>query len=124
MRAVKSMKWIVLLLLLATAGVGNVWADRGRGHGHGHARIGVFFGPVWDPWYYPPPYYPPYPPIVIERAPPPVYIEQSPPPVPAAVQQVDPASYWYYCSKSNGYYPYVKECPSGWQRVSPQPPQP
>ena len=109
MRLNRLVKFFVLLLLLVTAGVGNVWADRG----HGHARFGIFFGPAWDPWYRPAPYY--YPPIVIERAPPPVYIEQSPPPAPEP-------NYWYFCAAANAYYPYVKECPSGWQRVSPQPP--
>jgi hypothetical protein len=29
--------------------------------------------------------------------------------------------YWYYCERSKSYYPYVKECPSGWTRVAPQP---
>ncbi len=112
-KSIKSIKWAVVLLLFATAGIGNVWADRG----HGHARFGVFVGPVWSPWYYPAPYY--YPPVVIERAPPAVYIEQYPP-VPAP--QADQTRYWYFCSASNAYYPYVKECPSGWQRVLPQPP--
>jgi len=30
------------------------------------------------------------------------------------------SSYWYYCAESKTYYPYVKECPGGWQRVTPQ----
>lgn len=117
----KSSKWVIALLLLGLAGSGNVWADRGhRGHGH----FGVVIGPIWGPWWYPPPptyYYPPYyPPIVVERvAPPPVYIErQAAPPAAAAIS---PSNYWYYCDAAKGYYPYVKECPSGWQRVSPQP---
>ena len=103
----------LFVLLLVTAGVGNVWAERG----HGHARFGIFFGPAWDPWYRPAPYY--YPPIVIERAPPPVYIEQSEP----AAQPVQAQQYWYYCKSGKGYYPYVKECPEGWQKVLPQPEQ-
>jgi hypothetical protein len=32
--------------------------------------------------------------------------------------------YWYYCQNPQGYYPYVSECPGGWQAVSPQPPPP
>lgn len=106
----------LLALLLMIGGIGNAWA--GHHHGHVSTHVGVYFGPAWDPWYYRPPpvyYYPPAP-IVIERAPPPVYIEQAEP-APA------PNAYWYYCNASRAYYPYVKECPSGWQRVSPRPPQ-
>ena len=110
MRTNKAANLVVMMLLLASAGIGNVWADRG----HGHSRFEVFIGPSWGSWYYPAPYY--YPPLVIERAAPPVYIEQSiPPPAPEP-------NYWYFCNASNAYYPYVKECPSGWQRVLPQPP--
>ena len=29
------------------------------------------------------------------------------------------AGWWYYCDQSSGYYPYVRECPTGWQRVPP-----
>jgi len=113
----KSIRWCLALLLLATAGIGNVWAD----HGHRSSHFGVVIGPVWSPWYFPPPpvYYQPYPPIVIERDPP-VYIEQYTPPPPAVIQE-NPISYWYYCNASRGYYPYVKECPSGWQKVPSRP---
>jgi hypothetical protein len=27
--------------------------------------------------------------------------------------------YWYYCYDSNSYFPYVKECASEWERVTP-----
>ena len=57
---------------------------------------------------------PSYPaPVVVEPAP--VYQEQ---PQTAAQQ------YWYYCADPAGYYPYVKECPRGWQPVSPTPKAP
>jgi hypothetical protein len=48
---------------------------------------------------------------------PPVYIEQG------TVPKVQPleSNKWDYCSKPEGYYPHVKECPAGWQRVEPQP---
>jgi hypothetical protein len=36
---------------------------------------------------------------------------------PAPAQQQD----WYFCPNSNAYYPYVRECPGGWQRVPAQP---
>jgi hypothetical protein len=45
------------------------------------------------------------------------YIEQ---PAPQAQQQA-PTGYWYYCADPGAYYPYIKECPAGWQRVAPQP---
>jgi len=34
--------------------------------------------------------------------------------------QSEQASSWYYCNDAKAYYPYVRECPSGWQRVVPQ----
>lgn len=108
------LKYVLAALLLVMGGIGNAWAD--RHHRHHSTHFGVYVGPVWGPVYYPPPryYYEPPPTIVIERAPPPVYIEQAAP---------QPDRYWYYCRASRAYYPYVNECPSGWQRVSPQPPQ-
>jgi hypothetical protein len=84
----------------------------------GGVRFGVNIGfPLFFPgWYYPPPpyYYPP--PVVAMPSSPPVYIERSD-------AQAAPTSeaYWYYCADSQTYYPYVKECPSPWQRVSPRP---
>jgi hypothetical protein len=98
--------------------------------GHWHTSVGFYIGvPVGGfPYYYPPfhsPYYYPayYPaPVVIQQQPT-VYVEQNP--QPAAQPQVQspaPSSaYWYYCADSRAYYPYVRECPAGWQRVAPQP---
>ncbi len=62
--------------------------------------------------YYGYPYYgyPYYAPAAVDPPPPPVYIQ----PQPAA-----PPAYWYYCSDSKTYYPYVKDCPSGWLTVVP-----
>jgi hypothetical protein len=92
--------------------------DHGDYHGHGHVGIGFVFNPFWfGPQYYPPYYYPPA--VVTVPATPPVYIERS------DVQTAPPArSYWYYCENPQGYYPYIKQCPGGWQPVSPQPPSP
>ncbi|MCX7161854.1 MAG: hypothetical protein WCI19_12515 [Betaproteobacteria bacterium] len=120
----KQIKLMIALLLLAAGSVGNAWADHG-----GHVRFGVMIGPYWGgPWHYPPPayYYPPYYPQVVVPAPQ-VYIEQQAapaavPPAPAAPVAAAPANYWYYCAAAKGYYPYVRECPGGWQRVAPQPP--
>jgi hypothetical protein len=90
----------------------------GKHFHHGHGRIGVFIGAplvlggsayTW-PYYYPPYYYPSAPSY------PPTYIEEGVP------QQQPAPAYWYYCPDANAYYPYVKECPGGWQQVAPQPP--
>jgi hypothetical protein len=120
------MKWarIALACVLAfSAGAASAQ------HFHHGPRVGVYIGPGWG-WYYP---YPPavyysYPPVVVAPSGPPVYIEQGPAqsPVPqSAPAPVQPsAGYWYYCSKPEGYYPYVKQCPGGWQQVEPHaPPQ-
>lgn len=118
----KTILRILALVLLSLSLNGIAWADRGHshghGHGHGHVRFGVTVDPFWGwPWYYPPYYYPPaYPPLVAVPASPPVYVEQGD--TPAA-----PGAYWYYCSEAQGYYPYVKACPGGWQKVAPQPQQ-
>jgi hypothetical protein len=32
-----------------------------------------------------------------------------------------PVSYWYYCAPLAAYYPYVPDCPGGWQLVEPYP---
>lgn len=108
----KAMRTIVALAVLGIVGVGSAWADH-----RGHAHFGVFVGPYWGPLYYP--YY--YPPVVIERTPPPVYIEQAAPPPPAAPVEAAPTAYWYYCAAAAAYYPYVKQCPGGWQKVLPRP---
>ena len=120
----KLIKLIIALLLLGVAGAGNAWAD----HRH-HSSFGIVIGPYWgSPYYSPYPYYYPpyYPPVVIERQAP-VYIEQQPapvaaPPAPAVPVAAAPLNYWYYCAAAQGYYPYVKECRGGWQKVLPQPP--
>ena len=83
------------------------------------AFVGVGFASAW-PWYYPPAYYPYYPyyqPVVYETQPT-AYIEQN------AAAAAEPSGWWYYCGASRAYYPYVKECPSGWQRVPAVPPPP
>ena len=89
----------------------------GRHFGRSHVGLGVFIGaPAF--WYDPYPYYDYYPPVVVVPSSPPTYVEQS---------QAQPApshadNWWYYCAASKTYYPYVKQCPGGWQRVAPQPP--
>ena len=41
--------------------------------------------------------------------------------VPAAPAAAAPA-YWYYCPSAQNYYPYVTQCPVGWQQVPATPP--
>lgn len=127
---------VAAALLSALAFSGTALADRGGGHfggrggwhpGHGIGHLGAFIGgtivagALLSPWYYPGPYnYASYP-TIVEVAPPlpVVYVEQ-----PRAAQPVaaDAGSWWYYCSESRAYYPYVRDCPSPWQRVAPTPP--
>ena len=128
---------LVAAALLTTLAVsGTALADRGgghfgghggwRGHSHGFGHLGALIGgtivagALLSPWYYRGPYYASYP-TVVEVVPsvPTVYIEQ---PQTAQTAAPDAGSWWYYCNESRAYYPYVKECPSPWQRVSPTPP--
>jgi hypothetical protein len=82
-----------------------------------HGHVGVVIGVPLGPWYYPPaPYY--YPPAVYEPSPP-VYVEQAP--VMAAPAPQESVQYYFYCTASKAYYPYVKDCPAGWERVPAQP---
>ena len=114
------MRTAAIALLLAVAGV--FASSPADAHGRARVSVGVgfgypFWGPYWGPWYPPYAYHPYYyPPPVVVRSEPVTYIEQDG--APAA----DPGSWWYYCAPAKGYYPYVKECPTGWQRVAPTPP--
>ncbi|MGZ3158297.1 MAG: hypothetical protein ACXU7D_06100 [Burkholderiaceae bacterium] len=110
---------LAFVLLFAATASSMVWA-------HGHARVGIYVGtPFFWPGYYaaPYPYYgygPYYNTTTVITQPAPVYIEQAPAPGPAPAPRGSSNS-WYYCSNPDGYYPYIKECPAGWQRVAPQP---
>lgn len=83
-------------------------------HGWHGSHFGWWWivGPTW--FYYDVPMYPypvyPYPPVY------------SAPPAPPSGPP--PAQYWYYCRDPAGYYPYVSQCPGGWQAVPAEPPQP
>jgi hypothetical protein len=96
-------------------------------------NFGFYLGPgFWGPYY--PPYYGPYyggyygygpysypyypPAVVTVPSSPPQYVERG---APDAGDRFDSA-YWYYCRDADAYYPYVKQCPGGWERVAPQPP--
>ena len=118
-------KFKALLLAVAVVGTSFAAADadaRGRHrHHHHHHRgsVGIFFGApaFYAPYHYYPRYY--YPPAVVYGAPasPPVYIEQSG--APAAPAQ-NSSAYWYFCRDTQTYYPYVQQCASPWERVTPQ----
>ncbi len=74
-----------------------------------HVRFGLYLGLPGPGWYAPYSYYPPAyysPPVVVQSAP--IYAEPRPAPLPST---------WYYCADAKAYYPYVKQCPGGWQRV-------
>ena len=102
---------VIAVLVLLSAGMLS-----GDAAARVFVRGGVWIGPGWGPWWGPSyyPYYPynPYyeaPPAVIQQRP--TYIEPTP--------QPEEQSYWYFCTKPQGYYPYVKKCPSGWLKVVP-----
>ena len=113
--------WKRLTAGLALAAAGALGAAPAYAWHHHHSRVvvgvGFGFGPYWGwpgPYYYPPAYYPPA--VVYAQPPAPThYVERADPPQ---------AGYWYYCETSRGYYPYVKDCPSGWKAVPPAPPPP
>ena len=122
MKAVKATLSLVVVVFV----VGAIASATALAGPRGHVRFGVFVGApfYWYPPYYYPPYYPPYyspyyPPVVAAPSSPPTYIEQGgAQPAPASSQ----SNWWYYCADAKAYYPYIKQCPGGWQRVAPQPP--
>ncbi|MCC7311285.1 MAG: hypothetical protein IT510_08600 [Sulfuritalea sp.] len=126
-----------ILILCGTLANGSAMAGhRVHKHGHGHVHgpivhFGFSYGfPVHLPLYFPAPVYSfpryafpapvqVYPSAVIRHYPSPVYIEQSIAPLETAPPQAQHE--WHYCADSRMYYPYVRDCPGGWQRVPVQP---
>ena len=91
---------------------GFVRMHNGQFHQHFRSPVVIvgspfFYYPYPYPYSYPYYYYPPMSYL------PPDYMEEE-----GAADQ----AYWYYCAGAKAYYPYVKECPGGWQRVAPPPP--
>ena len=115
----------MVVLLLGSMPENSAHARR-SGHSHGsRVGVGIWLGPGWwGPYHYPSFYYPYYPYYPYYRTEPPLVIQQRPeeeyvqPDPEAEEQQI----FWYYCKDPQGYYPYVKECPSGWMKVVPSPP--
>jgi len=97
------------------SGYRHGWEHPGRWRHHdGGARIywrGSFVVIPWQVY----PYYAA-PPVIIQQQPPPVYVQPE--------QAED--NYWYYCPDPQGYYPYIRDCESGWMKVVPDatPPSP
>lgn len=109
---------LTLGLALAALLIGASVSESALAHGRGRVFLGFNFG--FPGYYYPAPYYyypPPYyaAPVVVQ-SPPQVYVERN-----DAAPAPESQSYWYYCAATRGYYPYVKECPGGWQKVAPVP---
>jgi hypothetical protein len=102
------------------------------GHFHGgccRVAVGFFFGPGFVygyPFYpYPYSYYYPYWPVTAGAYPAEAtqYVEQGQDGQPESGSRVAPqATYYYHCARPVGYYPYVKACPGGWERVPTEPP--
>jgi hypothetical protein len=88
-----------------------------------HGRHGGHFAWWWiagGVWYlYPSPVYP-YPDPYL----PPVMIEQQPPVAvtPSNPASTEPVQYWYHCTNPEGYYPYVPQCLTDWEKVPASPP--
>ena len=109
---------LLIGLALAAAGVFGAGSAMAWYH-HPRVVVGFNVGPYWGPgpfwgpypYYYPAPVY--YPPVVVQQQPT-TYVERNDQPL--------QSGYWYYCETSRAYYPYVKECASGWKAVPPSPP--
>jgi hypothetical protein len=117
---------VAVVPVLALTASGSAEARGGWGFGFGLGVGLLATAPLWaaSPYYYPPYYgaaYYPYPyygygPYYASPA---RYVDrgqvETPIYAPAPVRY-QPFSY-FYCPSSNGYYPYARECPGGWQRV-------
>lgn len=113
--------FVVLIVVVTLLGIAVPLQAHDGGSHHGGFHHGgfhherpffggsIWIGPGWDPWWWGPPYYSAAPLIVPEQ--PPVYMQPAP--------QQEEQSYWYFCNNPQGYYPYVKQCPSGWLKVIP-----
>lgn len=107
-------------------GKGGYRGGYGHGYGRGYGYYGGFYGGVYfDPWLfgYPWGYEAAYPDVVVMPGSTQTYIEQGTLPQQSGVPQAVRSSDWYYCQNPAGYYPYVKTCSNGWQRVPSTPPR-
>jgi hypothetical protein len=120
---------LALLLLAGSVAAGASLLAFARGsHSGGHSGGGYdslyrsehissrsvsVAGPVFAPWYPAPPYW-----YYEQTVAVPAYIERDPASADAAQPQ-----YWYFCKAAKIYYPYIGECPAGWQAVAPKLPR-
>jgi hypothetical protein len=114
--------------LVATAAVcfssaAQAWVRVGVGVGPGYwGGYGGYYAPYgYAPYGYAPPVVVPAAPVVVEPPQPDEYVER---PQESAPPASNSSGTWWYCAESKTYYPYVKECPSGWQQVPAAPPSP
>lgn len=82
----------------------RVWRGGHWHHDHHRGRYGWWWvvGGLW--YFYPQPVYPypdPFSPGDVDYGP------------------SGPGQYWYYCESKGQYYPYVTDCPEGWEAVIP-----
>lgn len=137
----KALSVLILLVFWAAA------SETAMAQHHGGVRFGINIGiPLFGPGYYPAYSYPApayvYP-VPAYAYPGPAYIYPGPAytyPAPAysypgpavapsgayvgqGFAQAAPAQSqdWHYCAGSKAFYPYVRECPGGWQRVPSRP---
>ena len=113
----KVMRMFLALLVVIMVNTVPAHAAHGGHHGHGggHVGVGVYIEPGWwgPGWWGPYPYYYPYypsPPVIVQQ-PSDIYVEPAP--------QAEVPRFWYFCPEPQGYYPYVKKCPTGWMKVVP-----
>jgi hypothetical protein len=90
---------------------------------------GSYYGRPYYP--YSSPYY--YPEVVVNTVisptPPTIYVQQTDnpssyqnqyasPSQPASVTPETGGNDWYYCNNPDGFYPAIRSCPAGWQRIA------
>lgn len=125
------MKKILLIALLAILPSTPAFADGGYGHGGGHGGGGggwwiipaLIGGAMVYELSRPQPPDTPYPTPVYVEPPQQVYVPSNQP-VYAPEVASSPVRNWYFCAAANGYYPYVRSCPNGWQTIPTAPPAP
>ena len=102
----------LFIVILALSSISPAYAEHGSGWRGGWVAPAMVGGILAYDLSYPHRYYYPYP---VYEQPYPIYVQAAP------VQQTIPT--WYYCNSARAYYPYVANCPEGWQAVAAQPPQ-
>ena len=110
------MKKVIFILVLALLVLVSISTLPGNAEARGGFRGSIWIGPGWwGPSYYP--YYPyyPYSPYYEE----PTIIQERPQGYQQPAPQSEEQSYWYFCTKPQGYFPYIKKCPGGWLKVVP-----